>query len=124
MFKVAFALAGPGPRLELGPYPEVRMEREVMRAGPGGPEIARHRDHLWHANGKKFFRVDIEALVRVHFEDGEKRSENLGSFAHFSCADGIAYGDGKDLAHIDPHSGLWHCRRDGSGWKDLVVVPE
>ena len=123
MLTLTFAEPGPAPVLRRGPFPEVRADGECLRA-PDGQVIARHKDHCWYVGRQKFFRIDCEGPVRVHFVGADgKRSEVFGPFFHFSSADGVAYGDGEICAHIDVDDCLWYCHRDDRYWKEIVVVP-
>ena len=123
MLTLVFAEPGPGPVLRRGPFPEVRADGEFLRA-PDGQVIAKHHDHCWYVGPDKYFRIDCDGPVRVHFEDGEgKRSAELGPFFHFSSADGISYGDGQIIAHIDVDACLWYCHQSESHWKEMVVAP-
>lgn len=122
MLKLVFSEAGPGPTLEAGPYEAVVIDGEAMCAQEGeAPVIARHRDHSWFVGEKKFFRVDFNRAVSVHFEQGDEKSQPLGPFIHFSSADGIAYGDGVQLAHVDPGTGTWYSQLHKRHWKRIVV---
>jgi hypothetical protein len=123
MLTLVFAEPGPGPVLRRGPFREVRADGELLRA-PGGEVIATHRDHCWYVDAQKFFRIDCDGPVRVHFEnpDGE-RSDERGPFFHFSSADGIAYGDGQICAHVDVDACLWYCHTGERYWKEMVVLP-
>jgi hypothetical protein len=40
---------------------------------------------------------------------------------HFSCADGIAYGDGVIYANLDLESKRWYDHRAQRSWPELVV---
>jgi hypothetical protein len=124
MLTLTFAEPGPGPVLHRGPFEEIRADAVLMRSAPSGEVIARHENHCWRVGAQKFFRVDCEHPVRVHFEgaDGE-RSEEFGPFFHFSSADGVAYADGEICGHIDVDACLWYCHRDERYWKEIVVVP-
>ena len=123
MLNLVFAEPGPGPVARRGPFPEVRADAHAMRS-PDGEVIARHEDHCWFIGPNKYFRIDCEGPVTIHFEnpDGE-RSGTLGPFFHFSSADGIAYGDGQLCAHADVDSGCWHCHIGARDWKEMVVKP-
>jgi hypothetical protein len=121
--RLVFAEAGPGPTLALGPFREIWVDGETMRAERGGPVLARHQAHSWIVQGKRFFRLDCESPVRLHFEDERgERSAAYGPFVHFSCADGIAYGDGEIYGNIDLESKLWYSHRDERRWPCLVVT--
>jgi hypothetical protein len=93
MLKLVFAEAGPGPTLELGPFAAIRVDGEVMRAERGGGPIAQHQAHSW-----------------------------IGPFFHFSCADGIAYGDGAIYANVDLETKRWYGHVDGRYWRELVIT--
>ena len=124
MLKLVFSEAGPGPTLEAGPFEAVVIVGEAMSAGDGEQRvIATHRDHSWFVDGKRFFRVDFNRAVRVHFEQGDESSPSLGPFIHFSSADGIAYGDGVQIAHVDPDTGTWYSQLHERHWKSIVVRP-
>jgi hypothetical protein len=121
--KLVFAEAGPGPTLQVGPYDAVRIDGENLRSDRDGVPFARHEAHTWLVQGRKFFRIDCEIPVRLHFEDeGGKTSEVYGPFLHFSCADGIVYGDGMIYANIDLETKRWYSHRDKRYWSDLVVT--
>jgi hypothetical protein len=123
MLKLVFAEAGPGPTLELEPLPSVRIAGEAMKAEPGGRVLARHRDHSWIVEGRKFFRVDCACPVRLHLENGKgDASPRTEPFMHFSFADGIAYGDGAIFATIDLETRRWFCHKDQHHWRELVVT--
>ena len=123
VLKLVFAEVGPGPTLELGPFPEIRIDGETMRAERGGAALAQHKPTSWEVQGRSFFRVDCASLVRLQFEnpDGE-RSALSTSFTHFSCADGIAYGDGMIYGNLDLESRLWWGHVDRRYWRYLVVT--
>lgn len=122
MLKLTFAESGPGPTLELGPFPEIAFEGNDLRAlGAGRPLLARHSDHHWLVGERVFFRLDLNTAVQAQFQDAEGVSEILGPFIHFSSADGIAYGDGQLLAHVDPRTALWFSVAHGRYWQRLVV---
>jgi len=122
MLKLVFAEVGPGPTLELGPFPAVRIDGETMREERGGAVLAQHNPNSWEVRGRSFFRVDCATMVRLQFEnpDGE-RSELSSSFMHFSCADGIAYADGNIYAHIDLDSKRWFSHAERRFWQTLMI---
>jgi hypothetical protein len=123
MLNLVFAEPGPGPVVRRGPYPHVRADARHLRAHDG-ELIARHQDHCWYIGPSKYFRIDCEGPVNIHFESaGGGRSGTLGPFLHFSSADGIAYGDGQICAHIDQDNACWHCHVGASDWTEMVVVP-
>lgn len=122
MLKLVFAEAGPGPTLELGPFPMIWIDGEALRAERGGPVLAQHQGHAWVVKGRKFFRVDCASPVRLHLENEEGESSAVwGPFMHFSCADGIAYGDGAIYANIDLETKRWYGHMDSRYWRYLVV---
>jgi len=123
MLTLVFAEPGPGPVLRRGPFRLVRADATRLRA-PDGKEIAQHRDHAWYVGAEKFFRIDCEGPVRLHFENANgERSGELGPFFHFSSADGVAYGDGQICAHIDVDACLWYCHVGDRSWNEMVVTP-
>ena len=124
MLTLVFAKTGPGPILERGPFQELRCDAQAIRAGSGGPVIARHADHCWHVGPDEYFRIDCSHPVLAYFEDpGGARSELHGPFLHFSSADGISYGDGEKLGHVDEDACLWYSHRDERHFKEMVIVP-
>lgn len=124
MLKLVFSEAGPGPTLEAGPFEAVTLVGEAMCEGEEESRvIATHRDHSWFVDGKKFFRIDFNRAVQVHFAQGDEASPPLGPFIHFSSADGIAYGDGMQLAHVDPDTKTWYSHPHRRHWKRVVVRP-
>ena len=123
MLKLVFAEVDPGPTLEVGPFPAVRINGETMCSERGGRMLAQHQAHSWIVQGKKFFRVDCEAPVRLHFENENGQcSAVYGPFFHFSCADGIAYGDGTIYGNVDLETKKWYGHIDGKYWTELVVT--
>jgi hypothetical protein len=124
MLTLVFAEPGAAPVVKRGPFDEVRADAKVMRAGQGGPVIARHEDHSWYLGAEKFFRIDCDGPVQVHFENsGSERSELFGPFFHFSSADGVAFADGEICAHVDVDACLWYCHRNERYWTEMVVTP-
>jgi len=120
--KLVFAEAGPGPTLELGPFREVWIDGEALRAERDGPVLARHRNHTWEVQGRGFFRLDCASPVRLYFENKDGESSAVSEpFMHFSCADGIAYGDGAIQANIDLETKRWYSHADRRYWDVLVV---
>jgi hypothetical protein len=120
--KLVFAEVGPGPTLEVGPFPEVRIDGEELRAGRGGEVIGCHKRHAWLVRERNFFRLDCPSPVRLHFENEHgERSPVYGPFMHFSCADGIAYGDGVICANLELQTKRWYDHRGRRYWAQLVV---
>ncbi|HKU46702.1 MAG TPA: hypothetical protein VJQ58_07445 [Burkholderiales bacterium] len=120
---LVFAEVGPGPTVQIGPFPQVWIDGVSLRRERGGEVLAQHHPHSWGVRGRKFFRVDCESPVKLHFE-GEKgeSSQQWGPFMHFSCADGIAYGDGVIYGNVDLESRLWYGHLDRRYWRWLVVT--
>lgn len=113
-----------GGSRQLGPFPCLRFEGEVIRAAPGGPVIARHQARAWVVEGKGYTRLDCDARVCLHLEriDGTA-SKTYGAFESFSCVDGVAYADRDIFAFVDRGLGDWYCRDDERHWPLLVVAP-
>jgi len=114
--------AGNGPAL--GPFQKLRFEGEKLYAWPQRELVAEHVGHHWVAQGKEFSRLDLFAdEVLVAFEgDGGERSRELGPFSHFSCVNGVAYGDRRIVAFCDPDRGDWFSYDVGSRWSTMVVT--
>ena len=124
MLTLAFSETAPAPVVHRGPFEQIRCDCEQMRGGTDGPVIAEHKEHAWFIGAQRFFRIDCDNPVRVHFEDAQgKRSQDFGPFFHFSSADGLAYADGEICAHIDVDAERWYCHRDETYWKEMVVEP-
>ena len=122
--KLVFAETGPGPTVELGPFLEVRIDGEALRARRGGEVLARHRSHAWLVHERSFFRLDCASPVCLHFENEYSEcSPVYGPFMHFSMADGIAYGDGAIYANLDVETKRWYDHRGQRYWPELVVKP-
>lgn len=121
--KIVFAESGPGPTVELGPFTQVWIDGETLRERLDGPVLAKHSAHSWVVQARPLFRLDCESPVKLHFS-GEKgeTSELWGPFLHFSCADGIAYGDGRIYGNVDLESRLWYGHIDRRYWRHLVVT--
>ena|SRR5688572_4528330 len=107
MLQLVFAEASLSSTVDVGPLPEVRIDGETSATRVTARFSGRHERHQWRVGGRDFFRVDCSCLVRP--------------FLHFSCADGIAYGDGDICANIDLESKKWYCHRDEKYWQSLVV---
>ena len=122
MLRLIFAQTGPSQTVEVGPLPEICIDGETMRATREGEVLGRHHQHEWIVHGRSFFRVDCSCPAKIHFENGEgESSEVFGPFLHFSCADGVAYGDGGICANIDMETKQWYCHRDQKYWDAMVV---
>ena len=122
VLRLVFAEAGPGPTLDLGPVAQIRIDGETLHGLPGDRLLARHRRNSWEVQGRSFFRLDVASPVMVHFEDRKGAASPVyGPFLHFSCADGIAYGDGAICANLDLQTKHWYSHRDHKQWRDLVV---
>jgi hypothetical protein len=75
-----------------GPLPGFRIDGEQVTDGHGRL-LARHAEHCWQVDGRKFLRLDCADAVSVRFERGAAASERYGPFTHFSSTDGICYAD-------------------------------
>jgi hypothetical protein len=118
--ELVFAEAGPGPTLRLGPFPAVRIDGECMRND--GTKLGEHHAHSWIVQGRRFFRVDCESPVRLHFENEKGETSPVsGPFMHFSCADGVAYADGMIYGNIDLETKLWWGHQDRKYWRTLII---
>ena len=106
----------------MGPFAEIRIDGEALRAGRGGEVLACHRRHAWLVNERRFFRLDCPSPVRLHFENEYGESSPVyGPFMHFSLADGIAYGDGEICGHLDLETTRWYDHQGQRHWPELVV---
>ena len=122
MLELVFSEAsGVGP-ITLGPMPAFRIEGPVIRESRGAPVRARHANHLWELDGRKFFRIDCSGPLTVSFEDERGQAgDTFGSYQHFSTADGIAYVDRIHFASYAEPTGLWFCKIAGGSWPVMVV---
>jgi hypothetical protein len=108
--------------LQLGPFSALRFEGPELRAGAGGPTIARHENQQWHARGEAFQRLDCEGPVTMAFvDDGGKPSRQLGPYAHFSVVDGVDYRDHEVFCHLDDRTNRWYVPTEQRQWTALVV---
>jgi hypothetical protein len=120
--KLIFAEAGPAATLQLGPFPEIRISGEALRAERGGEVLARHQKHAWLVQQRSFFRLDCPSPVRLHFENAYGESSPVyGPFVQFSMADGMAFGDGVIYANLDLETRRWYDHRGQRYWPELVV---
>ena len=113
-----------GPEKRKGPYPLVRFEGETMRAGPGGPIIARHVKHEWLVDGTEFTRLECDCIALLHFErvDGE-RSRTYGPYESVSFIDGVAYANREIFAFADRTIVDWYCHEDDQHWPLMILSP-
>ena len=120
---VVFSTEG-GSTVSKGPYPQLRLEGELMRAAAGGAVIARHENRNWIVDGQPYTRSDCVATASVHFEriDGT-RSKTYGPLAHLSFIDGVAYVDREVFAFVDRGMVDWYCKDDGRHWPLMIVQP-
>lgn len=95
-----------GSSITKGPYPQVRLEGELMRSVQDGPIIARHVNHVWKVDGRDHTRCDCAKAVWVHFErvDGTK-SKAYGPLEHLSFMDGVAFIRSEGLRVCGPRRG-------------------
>lgn len=123
MLTVVFQHAAEPSSESLKPLAALRMEGNLIREKPGGPVLARHRDHRWELNGKKYFRLDCADLVYVQMENESGVSARYGPFTHFSSADGLAFAEREQFAQLDEATGLWSCSQCEGTWRALIVTP-
>lgn len=125
MFKLDFGDTAGQPGIHVGPSSSFLIEHDLLREGPEGAVIARHRDHHWEMeDGRKFFRLDVAGPVRLRFEKEGRPPQHFGPFEHYSMADGIAYVDRRFFASFSEKSGLWHCVELQEDWDRFSVVSE
>lgn len=107
-----------------GPYGSVRFEGEVIRAEQGGPVIARHDHHEWHADGAPYSRLQIDHRASVWFErlDGG-RSKRYGPYGCVSFIDGVAYVEHQIFAFVDRSIRDWYSHENELHWPIMIVEP-
>lgn len=103
-----------------GPYASLRLEAEAVREIPDGPLVAVHVAHEWHVDGEKFWRLDFEPAVKVHFLDDIK-SKAYGPFDAFSAVNKVAFRERHVFAFVDADVGHWYCHDDGRHWPLMVI---
>lgn len=118
MITLMFRNAAPGGASK-GPVASFRLERELVSGG--GVRLARHGDHAWHVDGRRFLRMECDDAVTVQFERDGAASELYGPFTHFSSTDGICYADHEVFAHFDEHTRSWFSHRDRDWWPAMIV---
>jgi hypothetical protein len=101
------------------PVPCFRIDRELLSGGGG--RLARHADHAWHVDGRRFLRLECEDPVTIRFEDAGRSSELYGPFTNFSSTDGICYADHEVFAHFDEDTRCWFSHRDRTWWPVISV---
>jgi hypothetical protein len=119
ILKLIFRNSTPGSASK-GPVVCFRIDGEVVSDGKG-TTLARHVDHQWQVDGRRYLRLDCEDAVSVHFERAAAASEVYGPFTHFSSTDGICYADHEVFAHFDEHTRSWFSHRNREYWPALVV---
>jgi hypothetical protein len=106
----------------LGPYRVVRLDADGVNGHDGFP-VAHYRDQEWQVGGERYFRLDCEARVTIHFEKSEQlKSRSFGPYGRFSAINGIAYTDHKVFAFVDRRVGDWFCYDDGRHWPVMVLT--
>jgi hypothetical protein len=123
MLELVFSqTAGSEPTKSVGPVPSFRIEGGLIRLSRDAAVTARHADHSWELNDRKYFRMDCTGPLTVEFWDAEGRPvKKFGPFHHFSAADGIAYIDRNHFASYAESTGLWFCRIAGGSWPVMVI---
>ena len=111
-----------GVSLTKGPYAALRFEGEVLREVAGGPVIARHAHHAWHADGATYVRLDCRARVQVHFEQADgSRSTMYGPYESVSFLNGIAYANHEIFAFVDRTVPDWYSHEEERHWAIMIV---
>ena len=110
------------PPKRKGPCRALRFEGEVIRAEAGGPVLAKHEHHEWHADGAPYARLQIDCRASVHFEriDGS-RSKRYGPYACVSFVDGIAYVEHQVFAFVDRSIRDWYSHENELHWPLMII---
>lgn len=109
-----------------GPYPWLRFEGPLLKAGDGAEVIARHRENAWETTYGVYARVDCEARVRIRFQGRDARisSRLFGPFRSVSMIDGFAYVDARNVfAFVHTRTADWFPYDDGNYWPVMLVEP-
>jgi len=121
---VTFADAG-GHTATVGPFAELVLVGETMRAALLDPPFAKHQEHHWClADGKRFFRAECPGplAVRLRRRDGSA-SREYGPFDMISFVDGICFANRAVFAFVDRSLGDWYCHDDGRHWAVMILSP-
>jgi hypothetical protein len=122
MLRAIFARRDGGTYI-LGPFPELRFEKNVLRASPVGPALAEHRDHSWRVAGARYLRLDCEAKLVLRFEHlNGSPSALFGPFEQLCAVDGVLYADREIFATYHEGTGVWVQDPGGAGWPIVVAV--
>lgn len=108
---------------DAGAYAEVRLTTDTLYGMPEHRVLGRDVNHRWVTAKGEFQRLDVEARVKVYFEESGQLSETYGPFEHFSSADGIAYVDRQVFAFADNTAKKWFVVPADRRWAVLVVTP-
>ena len=113
-----------GPEKRKGPYRQIRLEGETMRADDSRQLIARHEGQHWDVDGTAYTRAECSCSAMLHFVGADgTRSKSYGPFESVSFVDGIAYADHKVFAFADRSIGDWYCHEDGHHYPVVVIDP-
>lgn len=119
--RVVFASAT-GAVYDAGTYAEVRLTTDTLYGLPEHRVLARDVNHRWITPKGEYQRIDVEASVKIYFEDNGVVSDWHGTYRHFSSADGIGYADRQVLAFADNTAKKWYAVPTDSRWAILVVT--
>jgi hypothetical protein len=112
-----------GASYSVGPFAELRFERNALRASPVGPVLAEHRGHSWQLRGESYTHFDCDGPLSVEFQhaDGTK-ARRSGPYFHLSAVDGVLYVDRRVFATYQEGTGVWTIEATGAGWAIVVAI--
>jgi len=119
MIKLTFRASTP-ESISKGPVACFRINRELVTDSEGA-QLARHVNHAWEVDGRRFLRLDCADAATIQFERAGGASSVYGPFTHFSSTDGICYADHEVFAHYDEDTACWFSHYDRELWPALVV---
>jgi hypothetical protein len=119
--RVQFASAT-GVIYDAGTYAELRLTNDTVYGLPEHRVLARDVNHRWITAQGEFQRLDVEARIKIHFEDNGELTEKFGPYQHFSSADGISYADRKVLAFADHTAKKWYVVPKDGRWAVMVIT--
>jgi hypothetical protein len=106
----------------LGAFNSIRLNVEGIRADADSKLRVPYRNHQWHVDGLDYFRLDCTDKVMVHFERSREHSREYGPYERFSAVNGLAYGDDRVIAFLDPKINEWLYYDSGYHWPMLVIT--
>ena len=111
-----------GLQKRIGPLTDLFLGVDAVRAAAGGPVIAERRNHLWHVDGQRYSRLQLEGPVTLYLLRGSD-SKSYGPYKALRVVDGVAFCEGRVFASVERDRNCWYCQEDGHRWDLIVIKP-